>query len=174
MLTRDFTRSRNRSQEFVAVVIARENLSRQFPQMLISCGKQVPSLSLSFSGFGNHAGTGASCFPLAPRARPLRNCRPLELTSIRQRGIVADWADWGKRKVCEGIHRGAHLIHSFSTSTILVQLCQLTRISSGFLTKFSGVHTSIHKFSANSPEDNSLIVEIFYRGVRTHRCQVGH
>jgi hypothetical protein len=33
MLTRDFTRSRNRSQEFVAVVIARENLSRQFPQM---------------------------------------------------------------------------------------------------------------------------------------------
>src|SRR5580704_11494721 len=134
MLTRDFTRSRNRSQEFVAVVIARENLSRQFPQMLISCGKQVPSYSLSFSGFGNHARTGASCFPLAPGARPLWICRPLELTSIRQRGIVADWTDWGKRKVCEGTNRGAHTLHSFSTSPIFVQLCQLTRISAGIFT----------------------------------------
>src|SRR5580700_11832553 len=75
MLTRDFTCSRNRSQEFVAVVIARESPTPLFPQMWISCGKQVPSFL--FSGFGNHARTGASCFPLAPRARPFKICRPL-------------------------------------------------------------------------------------------------
>jgi len=33
MLTRDFTRSRNRSQAFVALVIAREKLTPLFPQM---------------------------------------------------------------------------------------------------------------------------------------------
>jgi hypothetical protein len=33
MLTRDFTCSRKRSQAFVAVVIARENLIPLFPQM---------------------------------------------------------------------------------------------------------------------------------------------
>lgn len=54
--------------------------------------------------------------------------------AIRQRGIVADWTAWGKRKVCEGIHGGPHAIHSFSTSTIFVQLRQLTRISAGILT----------------------------------------
>jgi hypothetical protein len=69
--------------------------------------------------------------------RPVRG--PSELpaprtAAIRQRGIVADWTEWSKRKVCEGIHEGAHLIHSFSTSTILVQRRRLTRISKGIFT----------------------------------------
>jgi hypothetical protein len=73
-------------------------------------------------------------------AFPWRSARgPSELSAprtaaIRQRGIVADWMEWSKRKVCEGIHHGAHLIHSFSTSTIFVLPHHLTQISVGILT----------------------------------------
>jgi len=72
-------------------------------------------------------------FPWRPARGPSELSAP-RTAAIRQRGIVADWTEWSKRKVCEGIHWGAHLIHSFSTSTILVQLRQLPRVSAGFFT----------------------------------------
>ncbi len=53
--------------------------------------------------------------------------------AIRQRGIVADWTAWGKRKVCEGIHGGPHAIHSFSTSTRIVQFRQPKRYLAAIL-----------------------------------------
>src|SRR5579863_7619100 len=101
MLTRDFTCSRKRSQEFVAVVIASEKLTPFFPQMWICCGKQVPSLS--FSGFGNHARTGASCFPLAPRAWPFWICRPLEQPSSDSAGLSPIGTNGASEKCAKGI-----------------------------------------------------------------------
>jgi hypothetical protein len=41
---------------------------------------------------------------------------------MRQRGIVADWHEWSKRKMYEGLHHRSHTMHTFSTSTIFVQL----------------------------------------------------
>ena len=70
---------------------------------------------------------GAPCAALLDLPAP-------RTTSIRQRGIVADWNEWSKRKVCEGKHCGAHLIHSFSTSTILVQRAERTSFFAEFLT----------------------------------------
>jgi hypothetical protein len=72
-------------------------------------------------------------FPWRPVRGPSELSAP-QTAAIRQRGIVADWTEWSKRKVCEGNDQSAHLIHSFSTSTILVQLRKLTHISAGFLT----------------------------------------
>jgi hypothetical protein len=70
---------------------------------------------------------GAPCVALLDLPAP-------RSTVIRQRGIVADWNEWSKRKVCEGNHHGAHLIHSFSTSTILVQRSEGTSIFAEFFT----------------------------------------
>src|SRR5580704_7383738 len=111
MLTRDFTCSRNLSQEFVAVVIARENLTPLFSTDVNKLWKAGPFIFV-FQASGVMPVSGASCFPLAPRARPSGNAGP-RTAAIRQRGIVADWTAWSKRKVCEGPHRGAHPLHSF-------------------------------------------------------------
>jgi hypothetical protein len=72
-------------------------------------------------------------FPWRPVRGPSGFAGPRP-TAIRQRGIVADWNEWSKRKVCEGNQRGAHLIHSFSTSTIIVQRSEGTFISAEFFT----------------------------------------
>jgi len=96
-----------------------------FPQMCISCGKQ--DHFHFFSGFGKSARAGTFASPLSSRAARLRITGP-RIAAMRQRGIVADWGAWGKRKVCEGMHRRSHLMHSFSTSTKIVQLRSRTRI----------------------------------------------
>src|SRR5579863_10554616 len=70
---------------------------------------------------------GAPCAALLDLPAP-------RTTAIRQRGIVADWNEWSKRKVCEGKRHGAHLIHSFSTSTILVQRFEGTFICAEIFT----------------------------------------
>src|SRR6266446_9660899 len=84
MLTRDFTRSRNLSQEFtasrsrsvlVAVVIGRE---KRNPCYFHRCEKTVESRSirvfLQASGF--LPAPERSDMPLSLRARPVWNCRP--------------------------------------------------------------------------------------------------
>jgi hypothetical protein len=58
--------------------------------------------------------------PLSLRARPVQGVGP-GTAAMRQRGIVSDSFGWGKRKMCEGIHRRSHLIHNISTSTKIVQ-----------------------------------------------------
>ena len=87
------------------------------------CEKAVesrPAYSM-FSGFGIlPAPELPRLAPVAPRAaRP--GLRPLT-AATRQRGIVADCLGRGKRKVCEGSPLRSHLVHSFSTSTNIVQL----------------------------------------------------
>jgi hypothetical protein len=69
MLTRDFTCSRNLSQEFVAVVIARENLTPLFSTDVNKLWKAGPFIFV-FQASGVMPVSGASCFPLAPRLRP--------------------------------------------------------------------------------------------------------
>jgi hypothetical protein len=43
--------------------------------------------------------------------------------ATRQRGIVADWSEWGKRKMHDGLHYCSHTIHNFSTSPKIVHSC---------------------------------------------------
>src|SRR5271170_2146881 len=100
--------------------------------MLISCGKQVPSFSFC---------QASGIMPVPERlAFPWRSARgPSELSAprtaaIRQRGIVADWKEWGKRKLYEGTHQGAHPLHSFSTSATNVQIHQRTYICAEIFT----------------------------------------
>jgi len=69
---------------------------------------------------------GAPCAALLDLQAP-------HTAAIRQRGIVADWNEWSKRKVCEGKQCGAHLIHSFSTSTMIVQRAGRTAFFAEFL-----------------------------------------
>jgi hypothetical protein len=47
----------------------------------------------------------------------------LGTAATRQRGIVADWRDSGKRKMHEGLHYSSHTMHNFSTSTKIVHSC---------------------------------------------------
>jgi hypothetical protein len=74
---------------------------------------------------------------------------------MRQRGIVADWRAWGKRKVCEGIHRRSHTIHSFSTSTRIVQTVLALAIFAVFSRKFLPEQQTLHKKRASVPEEKS-------------------
>jgi hypothetical protein len=74
------------------------------------------------SGFGVYARAGTSCIaPVAPRG-PFGLAGP-RTAAMRQRGIVADWHEWSKRKMYEGLHHRSHTMHNFSTSTKLVQFC---------------------------------------------------
>jgi hypothetical protein len=74
--------------------------------------------------------------------------------ALRQRGIVADSYAGGKRKVCETINRLSHGIHSFSTSTILVQFRGSTSIFAAFFKVFFRGRPTLHKTSASLPEEN--------------------
>jgi len=56
---------------------------------------------------------------------------------MSQRGIVSDWGVGGKRKIGEGLHRRSHLMHSFSTSTKMVQLARVTLVFAVFMNIFS-------------------------------------
>src|SRR6266446_8109843 len=53
---------------------------------------------------------------------------------MRQRGIVSDWRVGSKRKVCEGIHRRSHTMHSFSTYTMFVQFLTASAIFAAYPT----------------------------------------
>src|SRR6266566_1943549 len=127
MLTRDFTWSRNLSQEFavsrsrpawVAVVIGREKKTLCY---FHRCEKTVESRSicvfLQASGF-LPAPERSSFAPVAPPAARLELSAKVT-AAMSQRGIVSDWSAGGKRKIGEDIHRLSHPMHSFSTSTIL-------------------------------------------------------
>jgi len=72
-------------------------------------------------------------------------------TAISQRGIVADWTDWSKRKVCEDVHRGSHSLHSFSTSTIFVQAPRQLHFCQAIIEKFTRVSRNLHRFKAIPP-----------------------
>src|ERR1700722_1490680 len=105
MLTRDFTCSRNRSQEFVAVVIAKRKTHPVISTDVNKLGKAGPFIL--FSGFGNHARTGSSCFPLAPRARPFKICRPLVPQLSDSAGLSPIGRNGAREKCakgCTGVH----------------------------------------------------------------------
>jgi hypothetical protein len=72
---------------------------------------------------------------------------------MRQRGIVSDWRVGSKRKVCEGIHRRSHTMHSFSTRTIIVQFFLASVILAAYSTNFLPEEQSLHSFPASGPED---------------------
>jgi hypothetical protein len=83
---------------------------------------------------------------------------------MRQRGIVADWRAWGKRKVCEGSRRRSHTIHSFSTSTRIAQIVFILAIFPVFSRKFLRERQSLHKNRASVPEEKSAYCGIFLSG----------
>jgi hypothetical protein len=72
------------------------------------------------SGFGVHARAGTSCIALVAPRGPFGLADP-GTAAMRQRGIVADWHEWSKRKMYEGLHHRSHTMHNFSTSTMFVQ-----------------------------------------------------
>src|SRR5216117_2269014 len=131
MLTRDFPRSRNLSQEFtasrsrsvlVAVVIGRE---KKNPCYFHRCEKTVESKSVRVStGFGILARAGTLRYaPVAPRAAHLELVGP-RTAAMSHRGIVSDWSARSKRKIGEDIHPLSHPMHSFSTSTNSLRAAQ--------------------------------------------------
>src|SRR6266702_2367004 len=85
MLTRDFTWSRNLSQEFavsrsrpawVAVVIGREKKNLCYFHRCEKTVERKP-VHVIVSGFGMLARTGTFFVPLSLRSRPVRDCRRL-------------------------------------------------------------------------------------------------
>src|SRR5437867_8906790 len=161
MLTRDFTWSRNLSQEFavsrsrpawVAVVIGRERKTSVISKDVKKLWKGNPCTSL-FQASG--------CLPAPERFLcPCRSARgPFEVVglrtaALRPRGIVADWFARSKRKVCERIHHLSHAIHSFSTSTNIVQLRFEVPIFAVFFNIFWDEARTLHKTCATLPEVN--------------------
>src|SRR6266436_2923984 len=89
--------------------------------------------------------------PLSARG-PSGNVGP-RTAAMRQRGIVSDWRVRGKRKVCEGMHRGAHTIHSFSTSTNFVQSCKESRFFPLILAVLTYVRERLHRYPITQPEE---------------------
>jgi hypothetical protein len=84
--------------------------------------------------------------------------------AMRQRGIVADSCARGKRKVYESIHRLSHGMHSFSTSTILVQRSDPASIFAVFFNLFLQQQQTLHKTSASLPEENFAYCEFILSG----------
>src|SRR5437016_6061964 len=123
------------------------------------------------------AGLFASFFRLrdsCPRRnallRPCRSARgPSGIVGPRtaamsQRGIVPDWGVGGKRKIGVGIHRRSHFMHSFSTSTSLVQLRCLALIFAAFVNIFSRRARTLHRTRVRLPEENLAYGVFFLSG----------
>jgi hypothetical protein len=83
---------------------------------------------------------------------------------MSQRGIVPDWGVGGKRKIGEGIHGRSHSMHSFSTSTSLVQLRCLALIFAAFVNIFSRRARTLHGTSVSLPEENLAYCGFFLSG----------
>ncbi len=84
--------------------------------------------------------------------------------AMSQRGIVSDWSVGGKRKIGEGLHRRSHPMHSFSTSTNLVQCGRSMRILAAFVNIFSRHARTVHRTRAGWPEENLAYFRFFLSG----------
>ncbi len=62
------------------------------------------------------------------------------------------------------MHRCSHPMHSFSTSTILVQLLRMTLIFTVIASTFSSHERSAHRTNAAGPEENSGYFRFFLSG----------
>jgi hypothetical protein len=84
--------------------------------------------------------------------------------ATRQRGIVADWRGWGKRKMHEGLCWLSHTMHNFSTSTILVQFRAKPREIPPNFPKLGGMRTTDLRLLEILPEEKSGYSPIFTFG----------
>src|SRR5580693_9987566 len=168
MLTRDFTRSRNLSQELapsrsrpacVAVVIGRKRESCAISTDVQKLWKA--SLLASFCRLRDSCPRRNVLFcPCRSALGPSGFAAP-RTAAMRQRGIVADWHAWSKRKVCEGIHHRSHTIHSFSTSAKSVQFAVAPPICGANVNKNCCEEQFFHRIGEILPEENLTFMEFF-------------
>jgi hypothetical protein len=115
------------------------------------------------SGFGVYARAGTSYIaPVAPRG-PFGLAGP-RTVAMRQRGIVADWHEWSKRKMYEGLHHRSHTMHNFSTSTMFVQIFIKVRKITPNIPMSSWMKREISLSREIVPEEKSAYSEIFFCG----------
>src|SRR4029077_2964354 len=145
MLTRDFTCSRNLSQEFVAVVIARETLTPLFSTDGNKLWKAGPFIFV-FQASGVMPVSGASCFPLAPRARPSGKCRPLAPPLSDSAGL----SPIGPHGASEKCAKGLTVVHIPCTVFPQAQLMSTNLGDRPFAREFSRnfrrTHATLHRF----------------------------
>src|SRR3989442_12638652 len=139
MLTRDFTWSRNLSQEFavsrsrpawVAVVIGREKKNFCYFHRCEKTVERKP-VHVIVSGFGMLARTGTFFVPLSLRSRPVRGCRPAYC-----RSKTAGLSPIGLRGASEKCAKGFTTFHTpytvFPQAQILCSFALKCQFSRGF------------------------------------------
>src|SRR6266571_3102638 len=181
MLTRDFTWSRNLSQEFavsrsrpawVAVVIGREKKNLCYFHRCEKTVERKP-VHVIVSGFGMFARTGTFFVPLSLRSRPVRGCRPAYCRSKTARDcrrlVCAEQAK-SVRKDSRPFTRHTQFFHKHKYCAASLSSANFRGVFQYILSPSGNPAQNARNFRLRKTRANA---KFFYRGVRIRRHPKG-